>query len=196
MPVLRTFSDSDVFPAALRKVLPDQGTVTGRQIDAACFHQMLSVEPVQPAFQRSFAPSDNHVIDGIILQIAESGGIAETAGEKVLVNAQNLRTHRTGPFRCHPSEIVPGPAFHRGAGDTLPFGQTAAADSVKVFLTDAAAKRLTGSAPRQNPGETLPETALTDPAQPFPGLQFQNAIANSPAFMPGTPNPPPSVPRF
>src|SRR4249919_1024624 len=104
--------------------------------------------------------------------------------EEVLIDAQHLRTRRTGSLCRHAAQIVPEPALYGGAGDPLPFRQSAAADAVKVFLADAAAKRLTGAQPRQNPRETLPEAASTGKTMPLPRLQFQNAVPDAPALMP------------
>ena len=60
--------------------------------------QILAFEAVEIAFQRSLTAPEHDIIDLVVLQIAERGGVAVPAREEVLVDAQHLRTERADPF--------------------------------------------------------------------------------------------------
>src|SRR4249920_317964 len=137
----------------IRKVFSYQGTVHNRQIHAHHLHQMLAFEAVQIAFQRYLAAPQHDIMHLVIPEITKRRCVAMAPAEEVLIDAEHLRTHRTGSLCRHAAQIVPEPALYGGAGDPFPLRQTAAADAVKVLLADTAAKRLTGAQPRQNPRE-------------------------------------------
>src|ERR1041385_8558425 len=145
---------------------------------------MLAFQFVQIALQRLFAAPRHHVIDRVVPQIAECGRVAQTSGEEMFVNAQDLRADRAGTFRRQQPQIVAEPAFHRRARDPLPLRQTAAADAVIVFLAHAPAEWFGGSHSRLDAGKSLPETSLTAQTTPFPRLQLDYGASPSPAFVP------------
>src|SRR5579862_1725584 len=182
--------------SGLGKVLSDQRAIHAGQIHAHHFHQLLALQFFQPGFQRRFAAPGHHVVNAVIPQIAEGGGVTQLAREEVLVDSQNGWTHRTGPFCGKAAQIVAEPAFHSGAGEALALPQPAAADAIVVLLTNAAPEWFAGSQPRQNAGEALPETAFAAQTSPLPAFQLQPAVPHSPAFMARSPQPPILQPKL
>src|ERR1700760_1905917 len=68
----------------LGKVFADQRTVDRSQIHAHHSHRVLSLEPFQVVLQGRFRTSQHDVVDFVAAEIAESRGIAFTAGEEML----------------------------------------------------------------------------------------------------------------
>ena len=66
--------------ARLGEVFAHDRAVNGRQIHADHLHQMLAFEAVEIAFQRQFAAAEHHIVDFVVLQIAEGGGVSRAVG--------------------------------------------------------------------------------------------------------------------
>ena len=49
-------------------------------------------------FQSGFGAAQDHIIDFVILQVAQGGGVALAPGEKVLVDAEDARAPRRAQF--------------------------------------------------------------------------------------------------
>jgi hypothetical protein len=174
----------------LRKMFTDQGAITGGQIHAHDFDRLLAFQARQVAFQRSFTAAQHHILHLVILEVAEGSGIAMPAREEMLVNAENPRTRAADAFAGQQFQVPRKPTLDGGAGQALALRQTAPADPIEMFLAHAAPERLSGTHTRQDPGEALPEAALTGSALPLARIQFQHTAAQPPVFMPqraGTP---------
>src|SRR6201999_2711187 len=99
------------------------------------------------------------------------------------VNPQNAWALTADPLACQQTEKRSEPTLDGSAGDVFPPPQAAAADAVKVFLTNRPPETLAGPQPRQNPRKTLPEGTFTPQASPLPGFHFQNRPPFPPAFV-------------
>ena len=128
-------------------------------------------------FQRSFAAAQHDIVDLVIAQIAQRGGVALPAGEEVFVNAQNTRTTGRVPLPELAAESVAEMALHRGCSDAFSAAQPAAVDAVQMLLEDHLAEGFAGSLARQDPRQRLAETAPALPALPLAGFQPQPAVA-------------------
>ena len=175
--------------ARLGKVFAHDGPVNSSQIHADHFDSLFPLEPVEISFQGSFAAAEHHVIDFVVLEIAERGGEAVLSGEEMLIDAEDPRALRSGPFARLLPQPGSEPALNGRAGNPLALRQSAAADAVQVFLTNRTAKWLTGAHPRQNARKALPEKAPAGYTTPFPGLQLDHAVPYAPAFVPRPANP-------
>src|SRR5580765_7000502 len=107
-------------------------------------------------------------MDLVVFEIAEGGGVAVPPGEKVLVDAQHLRTSGARPLQGQLRQPSGEPALNGGAGDAFPLRQTGAVDAVVMPLADASPERLTGAQTGQNARKSLPEIAPASLALPFP----------------------------
>lgn len=76
----------------LGEVLPDDGPVGGRQIHADHPDRLPPGQLAQIVLQCLLGASQHHVVNAVVAEIAEGGGVALAAGEEVLVNAQYART--------------------------------------------------------------------------------------------------------
>ncbi len=127
--------------AGMWEVLAYDGAIDGRQIHTNHPDQVFAFELAELAFEPSFAAAEHHVADFVVLQIAESRGIAVPAAEEVFVNAGNLRTQGAGAFAGELPRMSAEPALNSGARNLFPPRQAAAADAVKVPPANAAAER-------------------------------------------------------
>jgi hypothetical protein len=80
------------------EVLLHHSPVTGGQIHADHLHLFFALKFLKVGFQSRFRSPQHHIVDFVVLQIAEGSGKAFAAGEEVLVNAQNLRAVRRMPL--------------------------------------------------------------------------------------------------
>src|SRR5579859_3911643 len=108
----------------------------------------------------------------------------------MLVDAEHLGTGVGAAFGGAQAEEIVKPALHGGAANGLSLRQPAAADAVPMLQRDPAPERLSGPPARQNPWKSLPKAAATLVTPPLASLQFQLAVADSPALMPESPHPP------
>jgi len=92
-----------------------QCPITGSQIHADDLDQVLAFQPAEIAFQGGFAAAQHDIVHFIVLQIAESGGVAVSACEEVLVDAEDPRAFRADPFARQQPEVPEEPAFDGGA---------------------------------------------------------------------------------
>src|SRR5215472_4965688 len=95
----------------------------------------------------------------MILQIAERGGIAVTAREEMLIDAQNRRTQRIRPFRSQSFQHPLKPPLHGRGADPFTLTQPSSADPVPVPEEDHAAEPFGGSLPFENPWKLLAEVS-------------------------------------
>ena len=106
---------------ALGQCLRTKATIDAGQIHADDQDFVFSLQPVKIAFQRSFTASQNDIEHGVPLEIAEGGGITQTPGKEVLINAQDAWTDGTASLSDVAFEKVLGPALYRCTGhDTGP----------------------------------------------------------------------------
>jgi hypothetical protein len=67
--------------AGIGEMLPHQRAVDAGQIHAHHAHPFFAAQSLQIAFQRSLTAVEHDVEDGVLLQIAESGGVTVPADE-------------------------------------------------------------------------------------------------------------------
>ena len=72
----------------------------------------------------------------MVLQIAESGGVALFAGEEVLVDAQHLRANGRMILAGATLQAAQEIALYGGRSDALPPSQPAPVNAVQVLLKD------------------------------------------------------------
>ena len=84
--------------ADMGEVFAYERAVNAGQIHTDHLHQMLVFQAGQIAFQRSFAATEDHIMDTVASEITERGGITAAAGKEVLINPQNGRATSVAPF--------------------------------------------------------------------------------------------------
>ena len=156
--------------ACLREMLFDQRPVAGRQIHTHHLYPIFLFEARQVVFERGLAAAQHHIVDFVVLQIAEGRRIPVPAREEVLINAQNLRTSAADALPGQQLQIPLKPTLNRGARQTLAFGQPTPADAIEMLLADTAPERFGRPQPRLKPRKAPPEAAAAGPALRFPRL--------------------------
>ena len=83
----------------------------------------------------------------MVLQVAQGGGIALSAGEEVLVDAQHLGASGRMPLGELALEAAAEIALDGGGADSFSAAQAAAVDAVQVLLIDGLLECLATIAP-------------------------------------------------
>src|SRR5579871_6868230 len=78
----------------LGKVLSHDRSIDHGQVHAHDPNPQFAWEVHKVRFQGGFGAAERDVVDAMVLQIAEGGGIAILAREEVLVDTQDLGTNR------------------------------------------------------------------------------------------------------
>ena len=97
--------------------------------------------------------SQDNIVDPVIFQIAQSGGIALPACEEMLIDAQDGRTARRVDFGEMAFQSMPEMAFDSSGADGFAPSHTATVDTVEMLAKDGLAKRFGGMLARQNAGQ-------------------------------------------
>jgi hypothetical protein len=115
----------------------------------------------------------------VVFEIAQRGGEAFAAREKVFVDPQHLRAPSGMPFSELPLQSTLEVAFHSGGPDSFSPGYTAPVDSIQMIPIDHPLKRFRRTLTWQYTRKPVPEVPLAGPALPFAGFQLQNAAPHS-----------------
>jgi len=160
------------YDARVREVEANQSTIVGRQIHAHHANLGLAFQPLKISFEREFRAAQHYVIDSVILQIAQRGGIAGAPGEEMFVDAQHLWAAGGMPLAELALEAVPEVALDGCGADPLASSQPAAIDSIQVIAENHFLVGFAGSLARQNTREPLTEILAALLAMPFMRFQF------------------------
>ena len=129
----------------LGKVFLDDRAIDYGQIHADDADLLFAFKPKKIRLQGGFRAAERDVVDAMVLQIAEGGGVALLAREEVLVDAQDLGANRrmilTGSTLQAPEKV----ALHGRGADALAPSQAAPVDAIQVLLIDHLLEALTGS---------------------------------------------------
>lgn len=169
--------------AGIGKVLAHDCPVHAGQIHADNSYPVLAFEPMEIAFERSFAAAEDHVMNTVRSEVAEGGSVAVPAGEEMLIDAEHGRTNGIAPLIEGQLEKAQKPALHGRAGDAFALGQTAAADAVKVPAVDAFAIGLCSAMAGLDTRKALPEPAATAETLELPGNQFKHGGTFTPVLV-------------
>jgi hypothetical protein len=123
--------------ARVGEALAHERAIRRREVHAHHADVGFALEPRQIGLERAFRAAENHVIDSVIAQVAERGGVAFAVREEVLVDAEYGGAARRMPLAELALEAVAEIALGRGCADGFTAAQTAAIDAVQVLATDA-----------------------------------------------------------
>ena len=157
-------------------MLAREGAIRTGQIHTDQPHLRFSLQSLQVALQRRFRAPQHHVVHLVMAQIAKTGGIALSASEKMLIDAQYRRAARRmllGKLALQPMLEI---ALDGGGPDPFPFSQPTAIDSIPVLFVDRHAKRFTRALAPQNAGQQVSRLPSALQALRFRHLQFQLTI--------------------
>src|SRR5262249_19077148 len=139
------------------KGLLHDGAIGRGQIHANHQDLVLALQFLQIGLQRGLRTPQNHVVDGVVLQVAEGSGKALAAREEVLIDSQDGGTSERVFFREMALESVTEVPLYGGSADAFAPAHTAAVDAVQMLPKHCLAERLAGMLAGQNAGQTLPE---------------------------------------
>jgi hypothetical protein len=166
------------------EVLLHQSAIGDREIHAHHTHVLFGLQTLKIGFQSGFGAAQDHIIDFVVLQVAEGGGIALAPGEKVLVDAEDARATRRAQFGELALEGAPEVTLDGGGAERLAPAQPAAVDAVEVVAKDHLLEGFAGALPEENTREALAEVASASPATELGALQFQDAAAHPHVLVP------------
>jgi len=164
-------------------LLADHGTIDHRQIHADDPDPLFSFSRKKIRFQSGFRTPERDIEDPVILQIAESSGVALPAREEVLVDAQNLGAHRRMLLPRSPLEMTQEIPLHGRRANALASAETAPVDPVQVLLVDHLLEAFAGSLARLHARQALAKRAAAIQAAALAHLQVQRATAETPVVM-------------
>ena len=173
--------------ARIGEVFLHHRAIGGGQIHA--YHQdiFLALQTLQIRIQRGFGATQNHIIDGVILQIAERGGKALAASEEMFVDPQNA----WAAWRTQGGELslqhTPEVALHGGRSQRFSPAQPAAVNAVEMIAAHHFLKGFTRPLPPEYTRKPLPKIVSTVAAVKLTSLQFQDAAPCPYVLMPDSP---------
>ena len=156
------------------EVFSDDGTVDRRQVHTDHQHLLFAFQMKEIRFQRRFRAAQRDVVDAVILQIAEGGGIALLAGEEVLIDAQNLGAQQRMVLADLTLQAAEEVALHGSGPDAPPPAETTPVDAVQVLLKHHLLETLTGALEGLNAGNALAETSGRSPDSGSCGASRRN----------------------
>jgi len=77
--------------------VPATDRVVGGQIHAPRPHGGLAFQSLEIGLQGEFRTPEDHVVDLVILQVAQGGGVTLAAGEEVFVDARSIFSSKDEP---------------------------------------------------------------------------------------------------
>jgi hypothetical protein len=168
---------------SLGEVELDDGAIDGGQVHADDTDLVFALQGYEIGLQRGFRTPQSDVVDAMILQIAEGGGVALLPGEEVFVDAQDLGTNR----RMILSRVLLQPAqelaFHSGRADAFSPAKATPVDAVQVPLIDHLLEALAGPLKGLNTRQLLAKGTAAVEARSLANLEFQYAPAKAPVVM-------------
>ena len=102
----------------------------------------------------------------------------------MLIDAEDPWARGVAPLAQLPLQEILEPALDGGSADVFSPPQAAAVDTIIMGHRHASSEWLGGSFTRQNARESFPEGALAILALELARLQFQDAMPQSPTFVP------------
>jgi len=161
----------------LREVVPDQGSVGRRQIQANDPDPLRLSEPREKTAQRGFGTTQNHIVNPMAPQVAERGGIPVFPAEEVFIDAQGPRTSGRPHLGHLAFQIIMERALHRRRPNSAPLGQPSLADPVPVLLEHLPPISFRAAPVRQDPGKPLVKVAPAVQTLKLTGFQPKIALA-------------------
>ena len=140
-----------------RKLFMDDRAVDYGQIHADDPDLLFAFEPKKIRLQGGFRAAEREVVNAVVLQIAESGGVALLAREEVLIDAQNPGTNRRMILTSLPLKVAEKVALHGRGADALASAQATPVDAIQGLLIDHLLETLTGSLTGLHARQLLPE---------------------------------------
>jgi len=148
----------------LGEVLVNRGAVVSGQVYANDADLCLTFQTLQIGLQGILRAPQHDIIDLVSFEIAQGGRKPFTAGEEVLIDAQNLRAAGRMPLAKLAAQMALKVALHGGGADALALSQPAAVDAVEVLTVDGLLKGLAGPLPAEDSRKPLTEAAATSQA--------------------------------
>src|SRR5512133_713405 len=96
------------------KVLAHDGAVGGGQVHADDADQLFAGQALKISFQGGFAAAEHDVEHGMVLEIAQRGGVALLTREEVLVDTEDVRALAARGFRQQAGEAMLKMALYGG----------------------------------------------------------------------------------
>lgn len=122
------------------------------QIHAHDPDRRLALQALEIVFRGGLRTAQDDLLDLVVAQVAQGGGVAVTAREEVLVEARHRRARRTGTLRHRTAKIVLAITLHGGAADAFALAHPAAVDPIPVIPEDLVTEGLTGALPATRAG--------------------------------------------
>ena len=151
----------------------DHRSVGGGHVDADDTDPVTAAQGAQVTRQLRLAAAGAEIEDSVVLQIAEGGGEALAAVQRVLVDAQDKGAVQAAALRrLALGELGVDPA-HRGRAQAFALTQCRCADPVVVMFEDLVAIRFAAMPAWQDPGKRLHERAIAIDATKTPTGNYQ-----------------------
>ena len=144
-------------------------------------HLGFAFQPLEIGLQGELGAAQDHVIDLVMSQVTQRGGVAAAAGEEVLVDAQHLRAAPRVPLAELVLQSVAEVALHGGRADGFPPSQSAAVDAVQMLAEDHSLEGFAGALARLDTGKALAEVAAATLALPLATLATARRTAAAPS---------------
>src|ERR1700742_431320 len=169
---------------ALGKYFFTTSPVGGGQIHAHYADVFFALQPLQIGLQRGLRAAQDHIIDGVILEVAQSGGVALAASKEVFVDAQDAGAARGSQLGELAPQGAPEVALDGRGPETFSPSQPAAVDAVKVVAKNHLLEGFARALPAKNARKTLTKVASAAQATEFAAFQFQDGTPRSHVLMP------------